>query len=269
MVFGSSFNYNNNDSRDFGLILCSFDSGVFDSDMGLGIEVVSDENHTPFQTDYGITYNGVLEFSMEVAHKDGTYFTRSQLRDIARWLTGQNVPQWLEIFDTEVEDINFLCRCTNISKKKINGMVAGLTLTWTCTSSFAFSSEKTERYTINHTSASPFKFEFYNDSDYEGYLCPIVSIATPLLLANTNSNFVIKNTSLNRTTSITGLVNNETIVMDNFNQIITDQTSAYRPIQDMFNLVWIKMQYGINNMEIYGTGVIEFKYRFTRKVGDF
>ncbi|WP_099467728.1 phage tail domain-containing protein [Konateibacter massiliensis] len=270
MVYGSSFNYNGYDSRDFGLCIASFDdSGLYDADTGLEIEVISDEGHSPFLTDYGIKYSGVLEFKIQVVHKNNSYFTRSQIREISQWLLGLNKPQWLEVFDKEIEDINFHCRCTNITKKKIGSQVAGLELAWTCTSPFSFSSEKTERYKINHTLDIPFKMEFYNDSDYEGYLCPIVTIATPALVSNTSSIFTIKNMSTNRVTQLTGLVNAETIVIDNFNQIITDDTSTYRPIQDMFNLKWVEMKSGINNLEISGTGTIEFKYRFIRKIGDF
>lgn len=262
-VYGINFAYDKILSDVFNLVMCSIgDNGSDDElEMGLDIEAISDDTTSPYKVDYGIKYTNVLSFPMTIAHRDGTYFGRTQIRDISRWLTGKQKPCWLEIFDNEYEDIHFLCRVTEIRKIKINGNVVGFRLTWTCTSSFAFSDEQEEVINIKRNAN---KFHIYNDSDDESYLLPLVKVT----VNDSDSLLSIKNLTTKDDFELKNIRNGDIIIIDNYNQIIY-VNGKYKHIADDFNLVWIGLKQGLNDFEVNLECNIEFTYRFTRKVGDF
>lgn len=260
ITFGKNFIFNNINSDYFNLILCSFDSSNTDeSSTGLEFDIkgdfVNDKNN-----DYGIEHSGVIEFQTTIAHADGSYFTKTQMREIMRWLsTKEN--EWLTIYDDEYEEINYLGRFSKVTKKIVNGEWAGLILTFTSNSSYAYSDIKK---VIINVSEENQQLHFYNDSDNFGFLYPNLKIT----VSSGTQNITIKNESnLDATISLSELTSDEIITIDNENQII--ESSLNRIFGSNFNGVWLEIVQGDNDLILNGDCTIEMTYRFIREVGDF
>ena len=162
MVFGSHFIFDGVDSRDYDLLLCSFD-GAQDEElsMGLGIEPIQIELRDRI-IDYGGKWDEVITFEFAVAHgcsRIGEPFSRKEIREIASWLTSSKDLKWLSIYDEDDTEYFYYCRFTNIQQKKIGGQTLGLIFEVTCDSPFAYSDIKTKTFLYR---------DFVNYQEYVG-----------------------------------------------------------------------------------------------------
>lgn len=270
-VFGSKFIYDGVSSLDYGLLMCELDSsGVSDESTGLNLEVFFDQiGSSANRADYGAAYAEVLEFPCTVVKEDGSYFSRAESRELLEWISGKRNFRWLKIYDGDNDTLNYLCRATSITKKKVGSDVLGYTIVWTCNSPYAYSDEVTLTETVL---AADHECTISNDSDeINDYLYPIVTI-TPSNACNTLS---IENLSdikftgdTPRRLEISDVAANETITIDCKNRIITSSNST-RYIGEDFNLNWLRLLPGENNLVLNGVGIFTFRYRLPIKAGDF
>lgn len=258
-IYGTSFIYDDISSDDYNLLLCGIgDEGEEEIDMGLNIEPVTSESGRPWQMDYGIRYSNPLSFSMVVAHKDGTPFTYRQIRDIAAWLAGRRQPHWLRIFREGDDDICYCCRATEIYKRKIGGTVIGLGILFTCNSSYAFSEEIVKNFEISESGKN---FEIYADSDAEEDIKPLITAKMK------SENLKIENLTTGQKLELKNFLQGDEITIDNFNQIILINQS-YKTLGEDFNLGWLSLRRGTNELRAEGIGTLAFRYRNFWKGGD-
>ena len=76
---------------------------------------------------------------------------------------------------------------------------------------------------------------------------------------------------MSTTTWIAGGINGETVVLDGENKIVYNKTQDDRDvvkiIGDRFNLNWLPLAYGTNDITITGNCEIKFEWVEPRKVG--
>lgn len=265
MVYGSSFIYDGICSDTYNLLLCSFESANEESNMGLDTEILYDVSSSSIKRyEYNIKYSGTISLEMTLAKKDFTYFTRIEIREICKWLTGKKSSAWLSILDEEFDDLNYKARVTSISKKKIGGNVAGLIIKWENSSPYAYTSEYTYEYTI---SQNDYLISFFNDSDdINNYLYPYVEIRA---FQNIDRLSIVNTSDNNRLTRINNIVYNEIITMDNENGVIHTNIHDKKILPLFETRKWLRFISGENILKVNGNCNLKISCRFPRKVGDF
>lgn len=176
----------------------------FDGNNEIGLSlakdfVTGDQNRYRIEPNYFYdTYSETLEFELDLV-KDTCYYnnqsemeiTKSEIREITRWLTSAHFPEWIkfeyEENSTEDPDIEYYGVFSNIETFVAYGTVYGLKLTFKCTTPFGYTSEKF----VSKTVTSNDTISITNDSD---------ELFTPLLprieiYPHSNCDIAICNTS--------------------------------------------------------------------------
>lgn len=265
MIYGSSFTYDGVSSDSYNVILCTIDNfGLDEADMGLGTEIIWDSSSLAERYEYASKYSSVLSFEMTLCNKDFTSFTRTQVRSLAKWLTGRTKSAWLSIKDEAYDDLHYNCRVVSMAKKKAGSRVLGLVLKWECSSPFAYTEEYTCRYTITGPGQQVI---LYNDSDdTEHYLYPCLTIE-----ARDNMDFfsIVNESDQNRETKLNQIAYNEIIRMDNQNGILSTNIHDKALLPLFEGRKWFQLLAGENRLRITGNCNLSISYRFPRKAGDF
>lgn len=191
----TDFIYNNQSLSSFKFKVVSFENS---SELPLGLErTVEKSQKNRFRLDsniYSVIYSNDLEFKISIMKDPCTFIdaddqkiTEMELRTITKWLTSTSVPKWLEKKNgTEIDDIRYNGIFTNIEPFFL-GELYGLTLTFSCTSSFGYTHDKvTEKQLAGITN-----FMINNNSDLlESYCYPTI-----LLSPTANTDFFLINLS--------------------------------------------------------------------------
>lgn len=260
-VYGTSFIYDGISSDRYQLLLASIgDESDDEVDMGLNVDPLVSDSPLPFKQDYGVQYSNPLSFRITVTHKDGSYFSYFQIREIAAWLTGRQRPCWLQILHPDYDNVFYCCRATEIYKKKLYGKVIGLSITFTCNSSFGFSDEIKKTFVIDQPD---YTFTLYNDSDEETPIRPLITAQ----MASVSPTLKIENLTTNDIFQLDNILSSDKVTIDNQNQFILIN-GRYKNLGTDFNLGWIHLKRGINEIKVNGNSTLEFRYRYLLKGGD-
>jgi hypothetical protein len=149
-LYYNNFKYLNINSIDQGLIVSSFepDDGFMDS--FLSMEAIQEDYFDGTKKfDYGSKYSTTAIINICVIKRDGTDFSLSDFRSLAKWLTGARVNSWLDV-GPEKDDVkySFLGRVTNLQQRKMDGRVIGLLIEFTSVSPWAYSEEQHFEFVI-------------------------------------------------------------------------------------------------------------------------
>ncbi|MCI8597929.1 MAG: hypothetical protein HFJ10_05745 [Lachnospiraceae bacterium] len=256
---------------DYGLMLASFGSGSANDEEDLGMSYETVETYigsNPVPVYLGAKYTSKLKPQATIV-KNGCnayntshlYFNEHECREILRQLTGFRGYKKMQIYSYEFDELlYFNVRITNVSYRKIANKVAGIILQMECDSQFAWSKEYTQVYHV--TSDTPIMF-FNTSDDLNNYLFPIVTITSPSPIANLE----IKNISDENWTSVIKNVSaDERIVMDCKNEILTSSISDKVILND-FNMHFIRLIAGKNEIQVNANATLIFHFRVPRKVG--
>lgn len=266
MVYGCEFQYDGVSSKEYHLTMCNTEnSSMEDADMGLNLDILYDASSAPLRYEYSVKYNETISFLMMVVKDNYSYFTRNEVRDISKWLTGRKTAAWLTIIDTGYDDINYLCRVTGIQARKIASETYALLLTWTSASPYAYSNEETYTYHITQKNQ---EIHIYCDSDdINDYVYPYLTIET---LNNATDTISIVNKNDNdRLTRIRGLTKYEIITLDNQKGIINTNIHSKRMLPLFETRKWFRLLSGENVIVVNGNCKITVSFRCPRKVGEF
>ncbi len=127
-------------------------------------------------------WNEVIKFDLCIIKDKCVYkdepdqeITKNELREITRWLTSPHLPSWLQFeYETSNDDaILYHGWFNNIEPWVVNGKILGLTLSFECTSSFAFTDN-----IINEANVTVYhNMLVSNDSDdLYNYSYPVIEI---------------------------------------------------------------------------------------------
>jgi phage-related protein len=184
-------------------------------------------------------------------------------RAIESWLLGHNTYKKLQIDQDDIANCYYNVIFTGASIKYVGNIMRGIVLSAECDAPWAWTFPKYLRYNFSGDQIKDFDFNFFNESDDNGYLYPI----TTFTLNSIGNSFQITNYSDdNRIFLLEGLQPNETITIDNCNKTITSSTGLYR--LDAFNKNWLRLKKGNNLMHLTsGIGTFTMECSFPRAIG--
>lgn len=146
---------------------------------------------------YGFTWSTPLHFELHIIKDPCHYnpqnqieFSMGEIREFTRWLTSNQLPQWLEI-DTKMnirDEIRYKGFFQEIQTYSVGGRVVGLRLMFECTTSFGHSYDIVNSFSST-TTARTVSIE-NNSDELEDYCYPTLEI-----IPNGNSYMYICNLS--------------------------------------------------------------------------
>lgn len=250
---------------EYGLGLLAFDySGDQEDEIGLSVDITSEYLGRSAKANFlDYKYSDVMHPVITLVPLDanGDGIDKMQLRYILVAATKNRFEyKWMKIFDEGYgELLNYRVLLEKISLCKAGDKVIGITLEYMTDSPFAYANERV----INKELAYNGSFNVYvysddNDDDLSTY--------TTVTMNGNYGNFKITNNSTGVVTSFTSVSNGETIIMDGNNDVISTSVSG-KNILNTFNLNFIKLRNGENNIQVTNACNMEIKYRELRKVG--
>lgn len=222
------FQYGEHNLQDFGMILCKFDSGGFDT-ISDGSEITF--NTIPVQNGakselVSTAYENNLEATLQICKHSCTggiqEITATEHRELMKWLSRKKFLK-LKILDEDHIDLYYEA-IINVSKIELDGKLYGLELGVTTNRPFALREPRTIK--IENT-VKDGKHSINDTSHEEGYIYPKTEI-----VVNADGNLNIHNAIENRDTYIANVSAGETIIMDY--PIIQSSISSHN-IQNDFN----------------------------------
>lgn len=255
--------------------------------------------------DYGAKFNSVAVIKISVIKRNKKEFTVAEVRDFLKWTTGSRTNSYLDLMVGNEVRFSFLGRVTNAYQQKLDSRTVGLSIEFTSVSPWAYSPIQYVGYSSNQSmgvdsdgvlykvgTTTDFHINengtLYDDSIFDiesdGTLyfdnTPKIEIDnktddlyTPVYLNTvfengTSDTLLITNTTLNETTRITSISQNEVITLSSEQFILSDNTSKI--FGNSFNYIWPRLAPGINELiiDMNGSGNIEFAYRYPIKIGD-
>jgi len=236
-----SFNYAGVSSESMGITNINIDTGMqsepFFAERSIE-EIEIPGNETPY---FQRVKSKPLSFAVSFMFNDK--WDERKLREVRRWLKQDYYqPLWFEeeperiYYALAVEDSTLIHNCLK------QGYV---TLTFRCDSPYAYSPA------VETASITAGSFSLYNDGD---------DIVYPELWITTLGvgDVSIANTTTGKTTTFTGLANEEVVYLNCINEtIISDVTPRY----GAYNNIPLSLNIGLNNITLTGNATLVIKYQ--------
>ena len=278
-MFGKYFTYDNHSSKEYDLIIASFEQNT-EIPMGLTRDILKGEmNRFRVSPNHmGTSYQDVLVFNITLVkdpsnhdNQKELYFTEDEVDEINAWLTSPDYPTLFHMYDYEQETYkkyDYFGLFTDIQTNEVAGYIVGLTYTFTTNSPYAFTDVVKREFVCNGETRIVINV---NTSERKREIYPIIK-----LLTTGNElgrvNIQIKNvTDNNRTLSLNVL--KEPITIDCSKSKIYDSVGLLSfedlGVSDIDYLYWVKLYHGTNNLVVTGDVTITFEYREPRKVGAY
>ena len=259
--YHTSFRYlEKNSYDDFNLQIVHFESGdIGETDSYLSQDsIYADSPRGTKRTLYGTKYNSVASLSITVMRPDGSEFSIEKTREIYKWLTGATQYNWMDLYIGDEVKYRMLCFVQNVQPYKIDSRIVGFVITVESNSPWCYSPLITETLQVSGSGV----LQINNPSD-DLYT---YTQMTTVFENTTGDSLIISNDTLNESTTVENLVQNEVITLSENMFITSDNTT--RVFGTDFNYVWPKLNPGINDFIITGTGNLTFQYIYCMKVGD-
>lgn len=267
MVFGKSFTYNNKNSlTDFNLLMVDFDgSGKFEEpDTAQSLELITERiGNNPRHSLINVRYEDTLSFKIgvckSVCDNNSLEFTKDEVRNIHRWLTSDRYSK-LTIDNKKYENIFFNAVPINITPEIISDKIIGFVIEWKCDSPYGYETVSNV-YTVdgNETVIS-----FNNTTDdllNSGIIRPHIKV-----LKKGTGEWHLANQTTDKVMSFSQLLNDETLIIDCENYVLTSDVSNHNLYQ-YFNRVWTEFAAGSNLLKISGNCTVSITCDIPRKAG--
>jgi hypothetical protein len=252
-----NFIFDNEPSEFYDVMLCTFDSSNSSSnDEETEIVTVKTNGNDRFRL-ADVKYSNPLKFTLTIAKVDGSFIDSHEQRRIKKWLCKRNRYCYFLICQDDMDLIQYRCIMTFNSMVDVGRRNAGMSFDVICDAPYAWSSNI--YYKVISTSTNTLKI--YSDSDFDDVMLP----TTTKITVNGTGNIKITNTSTNEYVEITDCTVGEIITLDGDNEII--ESSTNRLILDKWNMEFLELQDGNNNLTIEGNCKVEITYRYPRRVG--
>ena len=258
--YHSSFSYlGKNSANDFNWIISHFDADNGESETGLATEsIYTASPDGTMRTLYGTKYSDPEPVRITVIKPDGADWTIGDNRRALKWLTGAKSDSWLDLYIGNEVKYRMLGHVQNVLQYKMDARIVGLVIVFESASPFAFSNLQTVSYSIS--GAKTFGIDNPSDDNYT-----FVNMKTTYKNAGGNL-VVITNKTINETTKINNLAENEIVTLNNNQSITSDNLS--RIFGNDFNFRFPRLAPGVNQFEVTGTGNITFEFSYFIKIGD-
>lgn len=280
-----SFIFDGQSSDSYNLMMCWIDDTANVSANGLRRTISSGEtNHVRLKTNnYGVNFEGNIEFSFYVIKRDETPFTRQESMAVNLWLTGSTVPRALYFNDSAIPSLHYYAVCTEIEDKVILEHQAKR-LVFQTNSPFGFTDPVEKRFYV--TGEEIFSIDNLADT-VSGIFYPSI-----LLSAENGSTVVMENVSDQKSVTFTlssvapDSPGKRTILIDCGQMKLTDENNGGRLLpfhevgwttqyssyisstgKHMESIYWFRLIRGTNTIRITGDCEVTFIFEFPRKAG--
>lgn len=172
-LYAKEFIFDNKMCSEFDLMICSFDNGNSNGDMGANIEFIT--TTTPICGKWrklASKETKPLESRFQVCKIDNSYIDAYERQAIVRWLSRRDSYKKLQFVQDDYEQVWFNAYITSIEFIEVGNQVTGLTINWKADASHGYG--EIRRCEYNEGSTSP--LEFFDNSDQDGYIYPDVEI---------------------------------------------------------------------------------------------
>lgn len=143
--YHSNFSYLNKNSKDdFGWLIVHFEADQGEMDSGLSQEqVYADMYNGKRRLLYGTKYNSTASIKITVIKQNQSDFSVAECRDAYRWLTGNPMASWLQLYAGDKLQYEFLCTVQDVKPQKLDARTVGLNIYFESTSPWAYSPPQT------------------------------------------------------------------------------------------------------------------------------
>lgn len=254
------FVFDGESSQSYGLYICDI-AGKSQSDVSFGnkasiIEARTIGRLTPLH--FGVNYHGApLQFKL-VFGRD-TPVDRFEFERISLWLTGHQDYKWLQIVQPDMQHVFYKCLITELTPITVAWTPYGFEATVTCDCPYAYGREEIIMADVDGET----EITVPNMGSVREPIRPLVSF----LHSGDNDTLSITNeTDASRKMLLEGIpTGNYTIMIDNHNGIIRGEGVTYNFYQS-FNMNFLRLLQGNNNLVVCGKGMLVIKYRTLHNV---
>lgn len=215
-----SFIYDDVPSETYGLFLISEGGSGVLTNVGSGsVNLYTKEVYRRPQVYlYGVQQTPVLTFNLNFASIKPICADMQAV--ISKWLFGQPVRKRLQICQDDYQSVYFNCLLTQPEFGMYGNFAYSVRCQVICDSPFAWEYPRT---IVKKNIKSQITFDINNWSDINDYVRPITTFTL-----NSTTSFHIRNNTLGKTFSMTGLSANEVIKIDNDLGIISSSIGILR-----------------------------------------
>lgn len=240
------FTYDGVYSGDYGLKIASINSEYVETTTAFAPTLTIAKGAKSKRFFYsGIDYDDSPEYQFSILSEEK--ISDIQKREILSWLVGRNQFKKLYMHQPEYDDVYFNCIFKAADIIYVGGDCHGFTVTAKFDSIYCYG--KPTKIARDLGAGSTVNVSIYNKSDIlDDYVYPTIEF---------NSDIEIKNNSDDgRVTKYTGVETSqsEKITIDNELKVIDSSISGDK--LSNFNLTWLRLKKGANQLEITGKGQI-------------
>lgn len=264
-VFGKSFNFNNQSSTDYSIILVSFEAPGATRENGLNKTILKGEitPYRPVPNYYTDKYSDVLKFSISVVKADREPFTQDEYRKLVSWMTNVSgyAPFFIEDNDSDYHtDIDYFVRCVGCTDFVATGDVSGMTIQMECNAPYGFSKEQHTAFTADSDHNAVITINNTSDDLNDDYY-PIIEV-----MGTASGKLQFINANYDDEIFTLQIKNGQKLIIDNQMGTIEDSLDLFDFETDT-NLNWLHLKPGNNQITIIGNASGTIKCRYCRKVG--
>lgn len=239
-----------------GFVMCSFESS--DTTRETGIKLITNKSTlTPFRNKvnlYSVQYEDVLKFSISLIKCNGEKISDYEYMELVDWLTSPVTYCPLTVIDfpdvSYHSEVIYYVVCTGYDEFVVDD-VYGLTFNFECDSPYGYSPMQT----YNFTGGTPVKINNLSEELHKD-IYPVVT-----LTCKSTETVSIKNDQYPDEVMELKVLKGQTLTIDNESGMFTDSFKIFTFDELDFNLTWLHLAPGINNITVSGnvTGTIEFQ----------
>ncbi len=263
-MYATNFSFNGHSSKEYGVVICSFDGETTISGGEVEVSTVLAPNKdiqdyyytsrpNPITWEFSITKNPCLQ-------SEHDYFTHMEESHIAKWLLGDT--GFKELLFEEDDDYRvYYFAYFQMTPHKVAGRTVAYDVTAITNASFGFSQQYTRTDMFKGTDGNAKPIQIMVNNDIKNNIYPVIKIE------NTSGNFIITNSDINGNIITTSKFSNinGTIFLDCANDLIYGD--GFNDPTD-FNYIFPKL---IDGMNVFTCNVVNdmkftIGYRENRRV---
>lgn len=190
-------------------------------------------------------------------------YTDLEISEMRRWLMRKEYKEFKPIYeDGELSSVFYVGSFTEVQPITLGEDVMGFECTFMSDSACGYHEDKRNAFELNAGES----FSIYDTSDMVGFIYPKITIA----VHEDIDMFELQNENTGKITQIANLEENEVIVIDCKNKIITS-SKTHKGLANDFNYIFPKLYNDIRNernvFTVSDACTITFRYRPTANVG--
>lgn len=249
-----NFSYNNISSQEMNVCLITNDESNLTQIFSPTVEIMKDKiKGRDSAYIYGIDRQPLTIPSIKITKIDETPFSFEDRVEIMAWLCKDN--QFHPFISDDFPEVEFSLKFNKASFTNFFNNHGYYELSAESNLPYPTSSVLYSNFDLS-TNPTSKTITLMNNSNVLEYYYPMIEFA----LKGSSTSFKIINHTTGQTFEFTGLSALETVNVDNLNKRIKSSTNL--PRLSNFNKNWLKLAYGLNNIEVFGTCILDVKCQF-------